>query len=188
MPRAPLGCARRGRGGKTSVRDVTSSRPTSEDAAATTSRASDSTDCAARSAIRRLHNASTRDNSGKPCAGNPYARFESGPYPTSRARATGKVGSTNARSPPCRPASSAAPRCQQISSCGSPGQTMFVARVAIVLHVRFDIVRGGLGRSQGQVGGGLSRSSCRGRSGRCAGRAWAASRGRRGGDLGRDAL
>ena len=52
--------------------------------------------CAARSATRRLHNASIRDVAGKPCAGNPHARFERGPYRNDRARAIGKVGSTNA--------------------------------------------------------------------------------------------
>ena len=39
---------------------------------------SGSTDCAAPSATRRLRNAASRETTGKPCAGNPHARFERG--------------------------------------------------------------------------------------------------------------
>src|SRR5436189_2768468 len=45
---------------------------------AATSKASDSIVCSEPSVTRRLHNAEARLLTGKPCAGNPHARFERG--------------------------------------------------------------------------------------------------------------
>ena len=39
---------------------------------------------------RRLHNATIRDATGKPCAGNPHARFERGPYRNDHGNAVGR--------------------------------------------------------------------------------------------------
>src|SRR5258708_39273609 len=53
--------------------------------------------CAARFATRRLHNVVLPMPLGKPCAGNPHARFERGSYSTDRYRAVQTVGSTSGK-------------------------------------------------------------------------------------------
>ena len=50
-----------------------------------------------RPATRRLRNAAAREATGKPCAGNPHARFERGSCSNVRRKAGRKVRSTNAR-------------------------------------------------------------------------------------------
>ena len=46
------------------------------------------------SGTRRLRNAAAQETTGKPCAGNPHARFERGSCPFS-GQSRGRVGSTN---------------------------------------------------------------------------------------------
>ncbi|MBI4950883.1 MAG: hypothetical protein HY908_02540, partial [Myxococcales bacterium] len=57
------------------ARSCTLDRP-SGGRATTSSRVSGSTACGAPSATRRRRNAASRETTGKPCAGNPHARFE----------------------------------------------------------------------------------------------------------------
>jgi len=60
---------------------------------------SGSIDCAEPSATRKLRNAATRETAGKPCAGNPHARFERGSCrnPASCWRQVGSTNATNSR-------------------------------------------------------------------------------------------
>src|SRR6266498_5185749 len=53
------------------------------------------TACAGRFGTRRLPNVVLPMPLGKPCAGNPHARFERGSYSPDRARAVPTVGSTS---------------------------------------------------------------------------------------------